>query len=443
MWAITPQMLETIDGIISARMAGGQIDLAAVEAELGRPLDNTRAEKPYTVVDGVAVVSLSGVMGKRMNMFSKISGGMSTEIVRGDIQAAIDDPDVAAIVLSIDSPGGTVDGTAELADFVLRARSEKPVYAYADGTMASAAYWVGAAAEKIYGVRTANIGSVSVVVCHYDRSRADDAAGIKRTFVTSGKYKRIANDAEPLSGDGRDYLQEIVDRTHALFIEGIAAGRGMTPEAVDAAMGDGRIFLAAQALELNMIDAIGSLADTINAARAAAKEANMNKVELQEKYPEAAAALIEDGRAMAAAELTAAAGDQATAALAAEGDRIFGLYARLHGPEAEASFRKLVDSGLTTAQIDALGECGFTKAAAGASADADERLKILAGLEQTGQHEVTGGGAGGSAPTDFMAAVDAHIAESGGKVSKAEAVKAVSKMYPALHEEYLTKANQR
>jgi len=202
-WAVTPHMMQVIDGVLTAKLQGERIDLDAIEAAIGRPLDNARDEKPYDMVDGVAVISLSGIMGKRMNMFSQISGGTSTELVGNAIRTAIDDPAVIALVLSVDSPGGTVDGTAELADLILSARAEKPVYAYADGMMASAAYWVGSAAEKIFSYRTAEIGSVSVVICHYDRSRADADAGIKRTFITSGKYKRMANDAEPLSGEGQ------------------------------------------------------------------------------------------------------------------------------------------------------------------------------------------------------------------------------------------------
>ena len=112
-WAIIPEKLDAIHQVLAAHAAGQKIDIEAVKAETGNPMEN---EYNYQVLDGVAVVPVHGVIAKRMNLMQKISGGVSTEIVGRDIRAALDDPDVRAILLDIDSPGGTVDGTEALAE---------------------------------------------------------------------------------------------------------------------------------------------------------------------------------------------------------------------------------------------------------------------------------------------------------------------------------------
>ncbi len=271
-WVLEKETLKVVDDIISARLVGRLSDMALVNTNSTEEYTNKERHKPYEVVDGVAVISMNGVIGKRMGMFDAMSGGVSTQRIQLQIEDALTDPAILAVVMSIDSPGGTVDGTAELADWMLANRGVKPVHAYVDGTMASGAYWFGSVCDRITAYRTARIGSVSAVICHYDRSQADVKAGIKRTFITSGEYKRIANDAEPLSEKGEAYLQDSTDRYHAMFVEGVAAGRGLTPEEVQEKFGNAKVHLAAEALEIGMIDAIGSLAETINAARAAAQE---------------------------------------------------------------------------------------------------------------------------------------------------------------------------
>src|SRR3989304_529970 len=110
-WAIVPDRLKEIKAIYETHLKGEKIDLKPVEAALGRPLDNR--SQGYEVTDGVAVIPIEGVIAKRMNLFTQISGGTSTELLIRDLKSAIDDPDVRAIVLSIVSPGGAVVAPAD------------------------------------------------------------------------------------------------------------------------------------------------------------------------------------------------------------------------------------------------------------------------------------------------------------------------------------------
>lgn len=441
-WVLEPKTLEIVDDIISARLEGRTRDLAAIEAASGVELNNREKNRPYQVVDGIAVIFMNGVMGKRMGMFDNMSGGVSTQRIQMQVEDALTDPAIEAVVLSVDSPGGTVDGTAELGDFLAANRGTKPIHSYADGLMASGGYWIGSVTDRITAYRTAQIGSVSAVMCHYDRSGADKKEGLKRTFITSGEYKRIANDAEPLSEKAESYLQDKIDRYHAMFIEAVADGRGLEPEEIQKKFGDGQVHIADAALEIGMIDAIGSLAETIDAARAAAREdSSMNRAELQEKFPELHAELIKEGQDVAQVEFEDVVKAQVDTAVAAEQERMFGLYGKLHGAEAQDGFEKLANAGMDVSQIEALEACGFGKRKAAALAG-DEGLKreILENLENDkGAGDLESGGVGDGA-TDFMAAVDAMVTDKG--ITRIQAMKKVAADNPELHEAYLNRGKE-
>jgi len=258
-WAILPDSLEQIYTILRENKLG-KTDLEAIEAKLGKNLANKRE---VTIEDGVAVIPIVGPIARRMNVFQAISGGTSAEMLIKDIEAALANEDVKAILFNIDSPGGTVDGTKEVADLIFESRGTKPIWAFTSGTMASGAYWLGSQAERVSAFDTASIGSIGVVMSHYDYSAADEKEGVKRTFITAGKYKRIVNDAEPLSDEGRAYLQEMLDDYYSLFLDAVAQGRGIEKNTVLKDMADGKMFIASKALDRNMVDAIESIEVTI------------------------------------------------------------------------------------------------------------------------------------------------------------------------------------
>lgn len=255
-WAIEPAKLLEIQAIYATHLRGDKIDIAALEAKIGRPLANE--PKAYAVQDGVAILPIEGVIAKRANLFSQISGGVSTELVGRDIKAALADSAVHSIILTVDSPGGTVDGTQTLADLV--AASSKPVVTLASGTMASAAYWVGSAAGSIFITdSTTVVGSIGVVATHQDVSKAQAAQGIKTTEIYAGKYKRIASSYEPLTKEGKQVMQDQVDYTYGLFVEAVAKQRGVSTDTVLQNMADGRIFIGQQAIDAGLVDGVSTL----------------------------------------------------------------------------------------------------------------------------------------------------------------------------------------
>ena len=262
-WAIMPSVLTELYGIYSMHTQGQKIDLAAVESQLGRPLDN---EQPnIEIKNNVAVITAHGIIAKKMNMFTRISGGVSSEILDEQIQMVMGDDSVKGVILDIDSPGGTVDGTFELADSIHSLRGKKSIVALANGLMASAAYAIGAATDAIYvSGPTTHVGSIGVVTAHTDYSQYEKNRGIKTTEIYAGKYKRIASQHEPLSDEGRENIQERVDYLYSIFVDRVAAFRGVSTNKVLSEMADGKLFIGQQAIDAGLVDGVSSLDDLIN-----------------------------------------------------------------------------------------------------------------------------------------------------------------------------------
>lgn len=275
-WAILPERLLEIQAIYAAHLRGERPDLAAIEARTGKPLDNP--SQGYSVEDGVAVISLEGVIAKRANLFTAISGGASSQLFARDVRAALADREVKAILVEIDSPGGAVDGSQTAAQALASVRGAKPVAVLADGTIASAAYWIGAQAEEVFLASDTTVaGSIGVVATHVDVSRAEEQYGRKTTEIVAGRYKRIASQYGPLSEEGRAVIQDQVDQVYAVFVESVAAARGATVERVLAEMADGRLFVGRKAVEAGLADGIASRDAVLSRLRARARPSHSPK----------------------------------------------------------------------------------------------------------------------------------------------------------------------
>lgn len=262
-WAITPLMHSEVLEIYNRHVRGEKIDLDGLAASLGRPLKNE--PKGYEIRDGVAVLPIDGVISKRMNLMSNISGGASSSYIGSEFARAMEDPQVKAIVLAVDSPGGAVDGTQELANLIASYRGTKPVVAHTDGMMASAAYWIASAADSIFiSGDTTQVGSIGVVATHQDVSAAQASRGIKTTEIAAGKYKRIASQYAPLTPEGHAYMQEQVDAVYTAFVDDVARNRGVGVDQVLSNMAQGRVFIGKSAIEAGLVDGVSTLEAIIN-----------------------------------------------------------------------------------------------------------------------------------------------------------------------------------
>jgi len=263
-WAITPQKLNDILAFLDRRKDG---PLTAEELAAFAPsAADGPSEKPYQVTaGGVAILPLSGVIAQRLNLVQRFSGGTSTEQFSAALQAALEDPAVKAVVLDVNSPGGSVGGVAEVSDQIFAARDgNKPIVAVANTQMASAAYWIGSAAGQVVASPSATVGSIGVYMIHADRSRMDEALGVRRSVIAAGRYKTVGNDAEPLSAESRAKLQEYVDAAYGLFIEAVARNRNTKPAAVKGGYGEGDVLFARDAKAAGLVDRVATLQQVVD-----------------------------------------------------------------------------------------------------------------------------------------------------------------------------------
>lgn len=252
-WLIEQASLETILAV--AQRFG---DPEALQAKLGRPLDNTRK---VSMRDGVAVIPVTGPIFRYANLFTEISGATATGVLAQDIQTALDNPYVRGIVLDINSPGGEATGVNELSKLIYAGRSVKPIKAYGGGLVASGAYWLGAAADEMIIDETAALGSIGVVMSYLDTRKADEKSDVRRVEIVSSQSpdKRI----DPNTDEGRAKVQATVDSLAQVFVAAVAQYRGTTVEKVLADFGRGGVLIGAQAVKAGMADRIGSLESVI------------------------------------------------------------------------------------------------------------------------------------------------------------------------------------
>lgn len=272
-WAITPSAYEEIRAIYMTHMRGEKIDIAGIEKRLGRELNNEN--KSYEIENGVAILRVDGIIAKKMNMLSQVSGGVSTDLLTHDFKEALDDPAVSSILLFVDSPGGSVDGLFELTNLIFESRGKKPITAYTDGNMMSAAYAIASAADNILiSGPTVQVGSIGVVTSHKDISAEQEKAGIKTTMIAAGKYKTVANPHEPLSDMSRGVIQEHLDYIYSIFVGDVAKFRGVSVDKVLNDMADGRTFIGKQAITAGLVDGVSTFDRLISELSAGDADSN-------------------------------------------------------------------------------------------------------------------------------------------------------------------------
>ena len=182
-------------------------------------------DAPYPVVDGIAVIEISGVLIHRGGWIGQSSGQTSYEGIATQIEAAARDPAVRGLALEIDSFGGEVAGVFDLADRIRAIRGSKPVWAFVAEHAFSAGYALASQADRILLPRTGSVGSIGVVVMHADMSGQLDQDGLRVTLVHSGQHKVDGNPYAPLPEAVRNDIQREIDVLRFLFAETVAAGR--------------------------------------------------------------------------------------------------------------------------------------------------------------------------------------------------------------------------
>ena len=236
--AIAPGKAEVIMAALADRLGISQIarlnpaplmmeDDDVVYSSPGR---NGRAG--YEVVAGVAIIEVYGTLVQKLGSLRPWSGMTGYDGIRQNFLMALSDPDVKAIMLDIDSPGGEVAGCFDLVDAIYRARGKKPIWSILNECAYSAAYAIASAADRITVPRTGGVGSIGVIWMHMDWSKALTGAGFKVTFITYGESKSDGHPEIPLSPEALARFQGDIDMMGELFVTTVARNRNISAKAV-------------------------------------------------------------------------------------------------------------------------------------------------------------------------------------------------------------------
>jgi signal peptide peptidase SppA len=254
-WAILPEKLHAMISLIELRSAGFTLTDNEIEARIGQDGLDAAAQQ-QAAPSSIAVLPIMGTISHRMGLLRRASAGMTIEGFREDFRAALDNRDISAIVLDIDSPGGSTSGIEEMADEIYEGRKAKRIIASVNSLSASAAYWLASAANEIAVTPSGHVGSIGVLGVHMDFSEQAKETGVAVTVVSAGKYKAEASEFTPLTDGARQHLQAIVDDRYDAFIRAVARGRGTSQRSVREGYGEGRLVTAKDALSMAMIDSI-------------------------------------------------------------------------------------------------------------------------------------------------------------------------------------------
>lgn len=335
LWAIEPARLRALESQAREAMRAGLVrpPSAAWDADEDPPTSKPAARPPFRVLRGVAVIDITGPLTKYDNSFMSLFGGTSMVRAREAVRAATRDAAVRGILLRIDSPGGTVAGTADLAEAVREANQKKPVFAYAEDLCCSAAYWIASQARKVNGNSTASVGSIGTFTSVWDSSGMFEEAGIKVHVVASAPLKGAGTSGAPITDEMLANWQREITELNDVFVAGVAKGRRM-PIAKARELADARIHVGTNAQRLGLIDGVASFDATLKELERLTMSTEKDTLDL--------AAEAEDRAVKAEKALT-----DVQASLAATQKERDDLKARVDALEGKAAAEKDPLAGLT------------------------------------------------------------------------------------------------
>lgn len=246
-------------------------------------------ERPYKVVDGVAIVPVRGELVNRGSWLDSFSGLTSYEQLGSNLRAAAADPMVHGIALDIDSPGGEASGASEAGALVHEISAQKTVVAFVNSLAASAAYAIAAGASEIVVTPSAMVGSIGVVWLHLDQSARLAEQGLKPTLLHEGAFKIDGHQLAPLEPGAKARIQAMIGKYYALFTDSVGAHRPGLGVAGAIATEAG-VYVGQAGVDAGLADRTGDMAGVISSLKQlhAAKSAAAFKMQESLKMDEEA-----------------------------------------------------------------------------------------------------------------------------------------------------------
>lgn len=269
-WAIEPSWLPLLSAIAQRNSSAPEVEAAKeyqkrdYELMAGPGAQKLAGSHRSYLIDGVAVIPVTGPIFPRANMMTEMSGATSITTLQNDYRSALNNADVGAIMLIIDSPGGAVSGVNAFADLVFAGSKKKRTVAFVAGQASSAAYWIASSAAEIVLERTGIVGSIGVVVA-MSKQKEPDANGYVDIEIVSSNAPNKRPDPE--SEEGRGEVVAMLDAIEGLFIADVARGRGVSVSKVKSDFKRGGVDIGAAAVALGMADRVQSQEATLSALR--------------------------------------------------------------------------------------------------------------------------------------------------------------------------------
>ena len=239
--------------------------------------DAQRSGLPTQKYNNAAIIQVKGPIVKEAGWLAYFGFAGSRETQEA-LEAAASDEEIENIVMVMDTPGGSVDGLAELGDAVHRINQIKPITVHVDGMLASAGYYIAAGATNIYANRMDLIGSIGTRIMLYDYSEYFNELGIKAIPIDTGEHKSAGAEGTEITEAQQAEFQRIVDGYFDDFISVI--NRGRTIPDLDS-LADGRVFFAADAVKNGLIDGIKSLDETLKQTQPATHSTRQARARLK------------------------------------------------------------------------------------------------------------------------------------------------------------------
>lgn len=224
-----------------------------------------------TFKDRIKVISLNGMISDtdEKSVFSLSDSSIASTIKK--IRKAAENNKIKAVLLRINSPGGTVATSQEINQAVTALKEKKPVFATMGDIAASGGYYVACATDKIYANPGTLTGSIGVILNGMNFKGLADKLGVQPQVIKSGLFKDIASPYRPMTDEERKILQGLIDDSYDQFVHAVADGRKMKVEDVKK-IADGRIYSGRQAKANGLVDALGSYQDALQDLQATCKK---------------------------------------------------------------------------------------------------------------------------------------------------------------------------
>lgn len=267
-WYVRPEFLQTMQNVLELKFLNNlkTSDIKELLAARGTCASSPKYDTalPYNVVGNKLIVKVEGMLMQSVSEMDAMCGGfaampeLSALLSEVKLDSAIDH-----VVMLWDSPGGSAAGCSSLAKQVYDLRSTKRVTSLVTGSLCSAAYFIGSAADEIYSTDELNaIGSIGAVAMHVNQSAKDKANGLEFTLIHAGEYKTLGDPHKALSASDTKELQKSIDHCYKVFTEAVMLHRNIESSMLSS-IAEGRVFHAGNAPK-GLIDGLASLEDILN-----------------------------------------------------------------------------------------------------------------------------------------------------------------------------------